>query len=74
MTSTSKVLLGIVGAAAAGVVIGLLVAPEKGSEFRSKINEKTNGLVDQLTGLFTGNRGEGSEENEDVEKEMPQGA
>ena len=73
MTSTSKVLLGIVGAAAAGVVIGLLVAPEKGSEIRSKLSEKTNGWFDQVTGLFSG-REDGKEENEDISKEMPQGA
>ncbi|WP_315822208.1 YtxH domain-containing protein [Paraflavitalea speifideaquila] len=36
MTTTTKVLLGIVGAAAAGVVIGMLVAPDKGSELRKK--------------------------------------
>ena len=40
MTTTSKIALGILGAAAAGVVIGLLLAPEKGSEMRQKIKKK----------------------------------
>ena len=30
MTTSTKVLLGIIGAAAAGAVIGMLLAPEKG--------------------------------------------
>ncbi|KIC96331.1 YtxH domain-containing protein [Flavihumibacter solisilvae] len=37
MTTTSKVVLGILGAAAAGAVIGMLVAPEKGCDLRNKI-------------------------------------
>lgn len=37
MNTTSKVILGVLSAAAVGAVIGLLVAPEKGSEMRSKI-------------------------------------
>ena len=37
MTTTSKVVLGIIGAAAAGAVIGMLVAPEKGCDLRNKI-------------------------------------
>ena len=32
MDTKTKVLLGILGAAAAGVVIGMLVAPDKGNE------------------------------------------
>ena len=42
MTSRNKVLLGILGAAAAGVVIGMLIAPEKGKDMRKKI-KKTAG-------------------------------
>ena len=32
MTTKSKIVLGIVGAAAAGVVVGLLLAPERGAD------------------------------------------
>ncbi len=39
MTTKNKVLLGILGAAAAGVVIGLLVAPDKGSDTRKKLRK-----------------------------------
>lgn len=37
MTTTSKIVLGVLGAAAAGVAIGMLVAPEKGCDLRDKI-------------------------------------
>ena len=74
MTSTSKVLLGIVGAAAAGVVIGLLVAPEKGSEMRERIKKTTDGWADQLSNLFSKATDGAEEMTEDIEKEMPQGA
>jgi gas vesicle protein len=43
MTTTSKIILGIVGAAAAGVAIGMLVAPEKTKELCNKL---TSGITD----------------------------
>jgi len=39
MTTKTKVILGILGAAAAGVAIGMLLAPEKGSDLRAKIKK-----------------------------------
>ena len=48
MTTGTKVLLGILGAAAAGVVVGLLIAPDKGSETRRKIFSGAKGLPDGL--------------------------
>jgi len=53
MTTTSKIFLGILGAAAAGVAIGLLVAPEKGSETRKRIRRTTGTWVDSLGDLFS---------------------
>ena len=52
MTTGTKVVLGILGAAAAGVVIGILIAPEKGSEMRSRIKKSAGDWVDNLTHLF----------------------
>ena len=53
MTSTAKVILGIIGAATAGVVIGMLVAPEKGSELRTRIKRTAGDWAGQLGDLFT---------------------
>ena len=37
---TSKTILGILGAAAAGVAIGMLFAPDKGTNTRKKLAKK----------------------------------
>jgi gas vesicle protein len=52
MNTKSKVVLGILGAAAAGVVIGLLIAPEKGSDMRKKLKKTASGWADNLSHLF----------------------
>ena len=39
MSTTGKFLLGILGAAAAGAVVGMLIAPDKGTETRKKMVE-----------------------------------
>jgi len=43
-----KVFWGIVTAAAAGAVIGLLFAPEEGTQTRKKIKKRTNNLASEL--------------------------
>ena len=45
---TDKLILGLVGAAAAGYALGVLFAPEKGSETRKKIVDKGNDLKNSL--------------------------
>ncbi len=40
--STNKVLLGALAGLAAGAILGILLAPEKGSETRKKIINKSN--------------------------------
>ena len=62
MTTGTKVVLGILGAAAAGVVIGMLIAPEKGSEMRTRIKKSAGDLVDNLSNLFV----KGKEELEEL--------
>src|SRR5687767_6233021 len=52
MNSTGKVILAIIGAAAAGAIIGMLVAPEKGSDLRKKISETTGDWASQLSQLL----------------------
>lgn len=52
MNTKSKVILGLVGAAAAGVVVGLLLAPEKGTDTRQKITRTAGDWGTQLSDLF----------------------
>ena len=61
MTTTTKVALGILGAAAAGVIIGLLIAPEKGSEIRGRIKRTAGEWADTLSHLFSDNKDEAEE-------------
>lgn len=52
MNSTTKVLLGILGAAAAGAVVGMLLAPEKGSDLRKRIRSTCNDWASQFSDLL----------------------
>jgi gas vesicle protein len=48
MGNNSKVLLALLAGAAAGVVIGFMLAPEKGSETRKNFKDKATKLADTL--------------------------
>ena len=52
MNSTSKTILAVMGAAAVGAIIGMLVAPEKGSDLRRKITDRTGDWTTQLSDLL----------------------
>ncbi|GAC1423508.1 MAG: hypothetical protein NVS1B13_01350 [Flavisolibacter sp.] len=58
MSSNSKVVLSIVSAAAAGVVVGLLLAPEKGTDLRKKVGKTAGDWASHLTELFANAKGE----------------
>ena len=51
MTTKTKVILGIIGAAAAGAAIGMLMAPEKGSDLRKKIKKSAQDWANQIADL-----------------------
>jgi gas vesicle protein len=51
--STTKALLGFIAGAAVGAALGILFAPDKGTETRRKISEQSNDLADNLKGKFT---------------------
>ncbi len=63
--STGKILLGVLAGAAAGAILGILLAPDKGSETRKKLvkkgedyadalKDKYDDLVDGLSEKFSG--------------------
>lgn len=66
MTTNSKILLGILGAAAAGVVVGLLIAPQKGSDTRQQVKRTTGTWVNHLGQLFTRGKQQLNEAKEKV--------
>jgi len=53
MSAKTKLILGLVGAAAAGVVVGLLLAPDSGAATRRKISDTASDWTDQLSDLFS---------------------
>ncbi|HTJ48862.1 MAG TPA: YtxH domain-containing protein [Cyclobacteriaceae bacterium] len=52
MNTTTKVILGLTAAAAAGAAIGLLLAPEKGSDLRKKIKDGAKNLMNDFSTLL----------------------
>ena len=56
MNTKSKVVLGILGAAAAGVVIGMLIAPETGKEARKKLRKTAEDWADSVSHLWARGR------------------
>lgn len=52
MNSSSRTILAIMGAAAVGAIIGMLVAPEKGRDLRRKITDATGDWTSQLSDLL----------------------
>jgi gas vesicle protein len=51
--STTKILFGFLAGAAVGAAIGILFAPDKGTETRRKISDQGNDLADNLKNKFT---------------------
>jgi gas vesicle protein len=47
--SSSKVIIGFLAGAVVGGVLGILLAPDKGSQTRKKIVEKGNDLGDSIS-------------------------
>ena len=58
MTTRAKGSRGVVGAAAAGVIVGLLVAPEKGADTRKKVGDTASDWAGRLSDIFTQAKGE----------------
>ena len=53
MNNTGKILTAVAAGAAAGVILGVLFAPDKGSETRRKINEQGKKIADGVKRLLS---------------------
>lgn len=51
--STGKLIAGIMAGAATGAILGLLFAPDKGTETRKKIAKKGTDITDAIKNGFT---------------------
>jgi gas vesicle protein len=49
---TGKVMLGVLAGVAAGALLGILFAPDKGSETRKKISKKSKDYTDAVKDKF----------------------
>ena len=52
MTNTAKIITALVAGAAAGAVLGILFAPDKGSETRKKVGDESKRLAQSLKEKF----------------------
>lgn|SRR5690606_7548147 len=53
---TGKILLGTLAGVAIGAIVGVLMAPDKGSETRRKLAQKGSDMADGLKGKYSGLR------------------
>lgn len=53
MNNTTKIVLGMAAAAAAGAAIGMLLAPEKGADLQKKIKEGAASWLKDFNGLIS---------------------
>ena len=68
--STQKIIVGTLSAALAGVVVGLLIAPAKGSETRQKIADTAEDLREKLRSIRNSADNELNELQEVFENEV----
>ena len=68
--SSGKVLLALLAGVAAGALLGVLFAPEKGSETRKKISKKGEDYAENLTEKFNEFLAGVKEKFEDVKEKV----
>ena len=66
MTKNSNAVLGIITAAAVGAVIGMLFAPDKGTELRDKVRGTVNDLASDLLDTIKNKREQYAGMGEDI--------
>ena len=67
---TTNVILGLAAAALAGAAIGMLLAPEKGSDYQKKIKDEANKWIDEVRKLVSNGRAIADEAAEEANREL----
>ncbi|MCW3091564.1 MAG: hypothetical protein JWP81_2633 [Ferruginibacter sp.] len=57
MSNPNKIILGLLGAAAVGVALGILLSPEKGGEVRKKIADKAGDIASRIGEFISTSKG-----------------
>ena len=70
MKITTQVILGFAVAAAAGAAIGMLLAPEKGTDLQAKIKESAQDWLNQFSSLLNTGRDVAGEVKAKAEQEV----
>ena len=66
MTSGAKTILGLLAVGAAGVAVGMLLAPQKGSDTRASIKDTISDLSERITDFIS----QGKEKLADASEEI----
>lgn len=66
MNNTGKIITALAAGLAAGAILGVLFAPDKGSETRKKINEEGKKLADDLKEKFNKSKKDLNDLKEDI--------
>jgi len=70
--NTDKILIGILAGFAAGALVGVLFAPDKGSNTRKKLTEKGNAMASDLESKYSDLKSEVSKTIDRVKNEYSQ--
>lgn len=70
MNNTGKIITAVAAGAAAGAILGILFAPDKGSETRRKINEQGKKLADDVKNRMEKVKVKCNEIKDDFEKKV----
>ena len=68
MNTSGKILAAVAAGIAAGAVLGILFAPDKGSETRRKLNEQGKKFADDVKDKFSKGKEKFKDMKEDFEK------
>jgi gas vesicle protein len=70
MNTSGKILAAVAAGIAAGAVLGILFAPDKGSETRRKMNEKGRKFADDVKDKFSKGKDKFNDLKEGFEKKV----